>query len=123
MAGASFIKLGQWASTRPDILPQDLCNALSGLHTRAPAHSMSWNRAVIRREFGRDMEEIFSDFSETPVGSGTVAQVHHARLAKSGVEVAVKICHPHVQGRVKRGLDADVDLCQHCKSFARLSLA
>lgn len=125
VAGATFIKLGQWASTRPDLLPGDLCTVLSGLHTQAPAHAMAWNRAVIRGEFGRELEELFCEFCKEPVGSGTVAQVHRARLAGSGAEVAVKICHPRVQSQVERDLALlaiGAGLLSHLPMFRWLSL-
>lgn len=95
-AGATFTKLGQWGSTRPDLLPPELCEIFSQLHTKAPAHGMAWNRFLFRRDFGVDLEEVFDDFSTEPVGSGTIAQVHRARLKANGLEVAVKIAHPGI---------------------------
>ena len=107
MAGATFIKLGQWASTRPDILPPELCTTLAGLHSNAPTHSMSWNQFLFQKEFGRSLEDIFETFDPIPIGSGTIAQVHRATLrAKehTGRQVAVKISHPHIAERIDRDL-------------------
>lgn len=103
-AGATFIKLGQWASTRPDILPRDLCQSLAELHSDAPAHRMSWNRHMVKREFGVSLEELFSEFSSNPIGSGTIGQVHRARLRKTDAEVVVKIMHPRVEEYIERDL-------------------
>lgn len=103
-AGATFIKLGQWASTRPDILPPELCSVLARLHMRAPAHGMAWNRYIFAREFGRPLEQVFESFESQPIGSGTVAQVHRATLRADGRPVAVKICHPHIDERIGRDL-------------------
>jgi len=107
-AGATFTKLGQWASSRPDILPAELCVVLSQLHTRAPAHGMAWNRHAIRSAFGVELDDLFTDFDAVPVGSGTVAQVHRAALQRpdgcTSVTVAVKICHPNVEETVERDL-------------------
>lgn len=94
MAGPSFIKLGQWAATRPDLLPLGLCRVLAELHSRAPCHSLAWSREAFRRSFGVGIESIFSEFDPEPLGSGSVAQVHRAVM--HGDEVAVKILHPHV---------------------------
>lgn len=103
-AGATFTKLGQWASTRPDIIPGELCNVLSALHTRAPTHGMNWNRHVLKCEFGRELEDIFVDFDPEPIGSGTVAQVHRAKIKATGEDVAVKICHPRITEKINDDL-------------------
>lgn len=103
-AGATFIKLGQWASTRPDLLPPELCTILTRLHMRAPAHGMAWNRYIFAREFGQPLEQVFEAFETQPIGSGTVAQVHRAVLRVDGRSVAVKICHPHIGERIGRDL-------------------
>lgn len=96
MAGATFIKLGQWAATRPDVLPSNLCDELAILHSNAPCHEMSWNEEVIMRAFGRPLSQVFEDFEATPIGSGTIAQVHRARM-KNNRRVAVKITHPGIE--------------------------
>ncbi len=82
MAGGSFIKLGQWAATRPDILPPSLCSQLETLQSAAPSHGPEWNEQVIRKCFGMGIGEMFSYFDQVPIGSGTIAQVHRARLKK-----------------------------------------
>jgi hypothetical protein len=46
-AGPAFIKWGQWASTRADMFPPDMCRELEGLQTRAPAHSLAFTERVI----------------------------------------------------------------------------
>lgn len=79
-AGAAFIKLGQWAASRTDIFPTELCAVMSDLHSNAPAHSMKVTRATIERAFGRSFEEIFDEFHEKPLGVGAIAQVYKARL-------------------------------------------
>jgi len=96
--------LGQWASTRPDVLPEDLCEYLAQLQAGAPHHSMRWNQRVIYDSFGIDLNELFVEFDATPIGSGTIAQVHQARLKATGESVAVKICHPHIEASIDRDL-------------------
>lgn len=109
-AGPAFIKWGQWAATRPDLFPNDLCMELTKLHTKAPAHSFAYSKVTIEKAFGRKLSEIFEDFEETPVASGSIAQVHraslrfrypHQRLRKP-IEVAVKVRHPGVGESIKR---------------------
>lgn len=101
-AGCTFQKYAQICSMRPDMFPQDVIEALTKLRDHAPKHSMEHTKKEIKASFGKDIEEIFEFFEETPVASGTVAQVHAARLRpeyameNGKVDVAVKIRHPNV---------------------------
>ncbi|KAK6268875.1 hypothetical protein QUC31_013035 [Theobroma cacao] len=79
-AGPAFIKWGQWAATRPDLFPRDLCTKLSELHSKAPEHSFAYTKKTIERAFGRKLSEIFEGFEEETVASGSIAQVHRASL-------------------------------------------
>ncbi|KAM3478324.1 hypothetical protein MY5147_002239 [Beauveria neobassiana] len=81
LAGPAFIKLGQWAASRSDIFPNELCDTMSKLHSNAPAHSMRVTRATVEAAFGgRPFEEIFDEFDEKPLGVGAIAQVYKAKL-------------------------------------------
>lgn len=81
LAGPAFIKLGQWAASRSDIFPNELCETMSKLHSNAPAHSMRVTRHTVEAAFGgRPFEEIFDDFDEKPLGVGAIAQVYKAKL-------------------------------------------
>ncbi|KAK3021391.1 hypothetical protein RJ639_046799 [Escallonia herrerae] len=108
-AGPAFIKWGQWAATKPDLFPSDLCSELAKLHTKAPAHSYAYTKRTIEKAFGRKLPEIFENFEEEPVASGSVAQVHRATLKFrypgqriKPVVVAVKVRHPGVGEAIKR---------------------
>ena len=72
--GPCLTKLGQWASTRPDVLPPSLCATLSSLHHRVRPHSLAHTRAAIAEAFGVPSEELFGELSAEPVGSGCIAQ-------------------------------------------------
>ncbi|XP_057417640.1 uncharacterized protein LOC130711884 [Lotus japonicus] len=108
-SGPAFIKWGQWAATRPDLFPRDLCTKLSELHMKAPEHSFSYTKKTIEKAFGRKISEIFDNFEELPVASGSIAQVHRASLkyrypgqqAKPFL-VAVKVRHPGVGDSIRR---------------------
>jgi aarF domain-containing kinase len=108
-AGPAFIKWGQWAATRPDLFPRDLCTKLSELHTKAPEHSFAYTKKTIERAFGRKLSEIFENFEEAPVASGSIAQVHRASLRfrypgqqVKPMVVAVKVRHPGVGESIRR---------------------
>lgn len=108
-AGPAFIKWGQWAATRPDLFPSDLCAELTKLHTKAPAHSYVYTKKTIEKAFGRKLTDLFENFEEEPVASGSVAQVHRASLRfrypgqqDKCVVVAVKVRHPGVGESIRR---------------------
>lgn len=81
LAGPAFIKLGQWAASRSDIFPNEMCDTMSKLHSNAPAHSMRVTRKTVEAAFGgKPFNEIFDEFQEKPLGVGAIAQVYKAKL-------------------------------------------
>eukprot|EP00467_Chlorarachnion_reptans_P004569 CAMPEP_0114512114 /NCGR_PEP_ID=MMETSP0109-20121206/14787_1 /TAXON_ID=29199 /ORGANISM="Chlorarachnion reptans, Strain CCCM449" /LENGTH=486 /DNA_ID=CAMNT_0001691745 /DNA_START=433 /DNA_END=1889 /DNA_ORIENTATION=+ len=120
LSGCSVQKFAQWCSMRPDMFPADVVEALSKLRCDAPPHALEHTREVIRESFGREVEEFFEMFEEKPVASGTVAQVHRARLKKEYAidgkirDVAVKVQHPNVLEETY----CDVDLLFNILSFS-----
>ncbi|CCH44669.1 hypothetical protein BN7_4237b [Wickerhamomyces ciferrii] len=86
-AGASFIKLGQWAASRTDIFPQQFCEELGNLHSNAKKHSIGYTKRILSQSFGGlPFDEIFEEFNENPVGVGAIAQVYLATLSKKLIE-------------------------------------
>lgn len=79
-AGPTFVKLGQWAGSRRDLFPEELCNRLAKLHSNNRPHSFRYTRKVLERVFGRPFDEIFVSFDQTPVGIGAVGQVYKGVL-------------------------------------------
>ncbi|KAI0169302.1 ABC1 family protein [Hypoxylon sp. FL1284] len=80
-AGPAFIKLGQWAASRTDIFPTEMCDIMSSLHSHAPAHSLEATMRIVQKAFdGRRFEDIFEEFEEKPLGVGAIAQVYKAKL-------------------------------------------
>ena len=102
--GTTFIKLGQIASTRRDLLPESIIRELEQLQKQVPPFSFSVVEDIIRKELGADIEAIFSEFSEKPVASASIAQVHKARL-RSGQKVAVKIQRPEIKEVIATDLE------------------
>ncbi|KAI9799654.1 MAG: hypothetical protein M1833_003969 [Piccolia ochrophora] len=108
-AGPAFIKLGQWAASRTDIFPNEMCSIMSGLHSNAPAHSMVDTRRIIRRAFGgRGFDDIFDEFDTKPLGVGAIAQVYKAKLkadlaAPSDSDVSEPL---NLRQNIRRNVDA-----------------
>ncbi|XP_030628754.1 uncharacterized aarF domain-containing protein kinase 2 [Chanos chanos] len=85
-SGPTFIKLGQWASTRRDIFSIEFCDRFSRLHVRVRPHAWAHTKQCLRRAFGEDWKQLFVFDSKEPVGSGCVAQVYRAKARVSNVE-------------------------------------
>lgn len=102
--GATFIKIGQIMSTRPDIFPPELLGPLSRLQDRVPPFPFSAVRATLEEDWGRPLGEVLAEISEQPVASASVAQVHRAvlldREGKPDV-VALKVRRPAIVRRAE----------------------
>jgi ubiquinone biosynthesis protein len=101
--GATFVKLGQVLSARPDLVSPALAGPLARLQSDVAPFDSRRVPGILRRAFGRPMEEIFADFDPVPVASASIAHVHRARL-RDGRQVAVKIRRPGVERRVESDL-------------------
>lgn len=101
--GPCLVKLGQWASTRPDVLPLSTCRTLAALHDSVPAHTLEQTHAAIEEAFGARVDVLFSRISASPVGSGCIAQVHEGET-RAGERVAIKVLHPYVEELVSMDL-------------------
>jgi len=99
--GATFIKVGQIASTRADLLPRPLVEELSRLRDRVPAFSFAAVRATVEAELGRPLETVYAAFEPEPVAAASVAQVHRAVLRGTGEVVAVKVRRPDILEKVQ----------------------
>ncbi|XP_012345637.1 uncharacterized aarF domain-containing protein kinase 2-like isoform X3 [Apis florea] len=77
--GPIFIKFGQWASTRKDLFPEDICHTLSHLQKSASIHSWIYTKQLLKAIYGSNWRNIFVKFEhEMPIGSGCCAQVYKA---------------------------------------------
>lgn len=106
--GATFVKIGQIASTRPDLLPREVIDELASLQREVPPFPSAIARRVVEEDTGQTIESLFSRFDDVPVASASVSQVHRATLRATGEEVAVKVRRPDIVRRVE--LDASVIL-------------
>ena len=102
--GPSFIKLAQWASTRPDIFGANFTIALRQMTIAAPRHTYSETLRILEKELGAHYTDL-ADVSPSVIGSGAVAQVHTATVVKTNQKVAVKVLHPRVRENFDRDLD------------------
>lgn len=88
-AGATFIKLGQWAALRTDIFPLEMCHELGRLHSQVSAHPLAATKRIVSASFGgMPFAEIFSEFDTEPVGVGAIAQVYIGQLSQKAIAQA-----------------------------------
>jgi len=109
--GPSFVKMGQLAGTRPDMVPQELCVELEKLQDEVPSFPFAQVRQIVEAELGDSIESLFSEFNETPVASASVAQVHRAVLP-DGEVVVVKIQRPEIRRTIEVDLEIMLDLAR-----------
>lgn len=91
--GPTFIKAGQFFSTRADIFPAAYVEELAKLQDRVPAFSYEQVAKIIEKDLGKPITKLFSKFDPTPLAAASLGQVHKAQL-HSGEEVVVKIQRP-----------------------------
>jgi ubiquinone biosynthesis protein len=101
--GPTFIKMGQVLSTRADLIPHDIFYELQKLQDQVPSVPSDKIRSEIEYEFKSPIEDIFSEFDNTPLASASIGQVHKATL-KNGTKVAVKIQRPNIRRMVEDDL-------------------
>jgi ubiquinone biosynthesis protein len=103
--GPAYIKFGQILSTRPDVVGDELAEQLKYLQDKLPPFPTAVAQAMIEAELGVTTDQAFSEFSE-PVAAASIAQVHKARLADTGAEVAVKVLRPNIERAFRKDIDA-----------------
>ncbi|MWV46516.1 ABC transporter [Paenibacillus sp. HJL G12] len=107
--GPTFVKLGQLASTRSDLLPESIIQELVKLQDQVPPFSSEAARSILEEDLDAPLEDMFSWFDDTPVAAASIGQVHLGRL-KSGEEVAVKVQRPGALQTITRDLGILRDL-------------
>ncbi|MDO5704769.1 MAG: 2-polyprenylphenol 6-hydroxylase [Paracoccus sp. (in: a-proteobacteria)] len=103
--GPAYIKFGQILSTRADVVGVELSGQLRMLQDRLPPFPTDVAKEIVAVELRGSVDELFLEFSE-PVAAASIAQVHRARRADTGAEVAVKIVRPGIEAAFRRDIDA-----------------
>jgi ubiquinone biosynthesis protein len=103
--GPAYIKFGQVLSTRPDVVGDEMATELRVLQDKLPPFAIEEAMREVEKELGLPLAEVFSEFSE-PVAAASIAQVHKAKIAQTGEEVAVKVLRPGVEKAFRTDIDA-----------------
>jgi len=105
--GPSFIKLGQIASTRGDVLPADLIVELKKLQDEVPPVPFAEIKTAIETSLNASLSDVYVSFEEKPLATASIGQVHRAVLATAdgNKDVVVKVQRPGVGNTVARDLE------------------
>ena len=105
--GTTFIKLGQFLATRPDIIGEELSKKLELLQDRLPPFSQNQAKEIIKADFSEEIYNSIINLSE-PVAAASIAQVHKAQINDNGTikDVAIKILRPNIKKIFNEEIDA-----------------
>ena len=110
--GGVMIKVGQFLSSRQDVLPPEIVKELSGLQDEVPPEDFEAIREKAERELGGTLDEKYQFFDVKPLAAASLGQVHRARLHPSAAEnasfqdVVVKVQRPHIEKIIEVDLSA-----------------
>tara|TARA_B100000886_G_scaffold240729_1_gene168854 strand:- start:3260 stop:4819 length:1560 start_codon:yes stop_codon:yes gene_type:complete len=105
--GTTFIKLGQFLATRPDIIGEQMAKDLEKLQDKVPAFELYEAKKVIKKEIGEKQYQNIIEIGE-PIAAASIAQVHFAKIKNENKEkqVAIKILRPDIEQLFNEELDA-----------------
>ena len=105
--GTTFIKLGQFLATRPDIIGDELSKKLENLQDKLPPFSQLEAKEIIKNDLGENTYNSIINLSE-PVAAASIAQVHKAQISDNGTikDVAIKILRPNIKKIFNEEIDA-----------------
>ncbi len=117
--GPTYVKLGQFLATRPDVVGVIMARDLETLQDRLPPFPQQQAEDVIALAFGRPVSQVFSKLGE-PVAAASIAQVHQGEIGSGGDRkiVAVKVLRPNVGSRFHNDLSSFLFAARHAERFS-----
>jgi ubiquinone biosynthesis protein len=117
--GPSYVKLGQFLATRPDVVGTAVARDLETLHDDMPPFPQGEAEAAVAAAFGRKLSNVFAAFGP-PIAAASIAQVHRAEIETPGGRraVAVKVLRPGIEARFRRDLAAFRFVARDAEAFS-----
>ena len=103
--GPTFVKVGQFLSTRADLLPAVYIEALARLQDSVEGVPFEEIERIVGEDLGARMSKAFTTFEDVPIASASLGQVHRAEL-RDGRTVAVKVQRPNIREKIREDLEA-----------------
>ena len=116
--GPSYIKIGQFISSRSDLFDKEVVKQLQTLQDKTPPFGSDVAKHIIKKELGMEVDEIFDCFDDQPLASASISQVHKAKLKSTGEWVVIKIQRPEVKERFQQDF-ATLDSLLNVANFSQ----
>jgi ubiquinone biosynthesis protein len=118
--GTTFIKLGQFLATRPDIIGEELSKQLETLQDKLPPFSLSEAKEMVKKDLGNETYNSIINLNE-PIAAASIAQVHKAQINDNGIikDIAIKILRPNIKKTFNEEIDALMLLAFFVESFIK----
>lgn len=114
--GPTFVKLGQLLATRPDLIPEEFVEEFKRLHDQVTALPFEQMRSTLEQQFGRDLDSVFAEIDQNPVGAASIAQVYRAVL-KNGSKVVLKVQRPGIVEVIRNDVGVLYFLAEQLAAF------
>lgn len=117
--GPTYVKLGQFLATRPDVVGAAIARDLESLQDRLPPFPQAEAESTIATSLERPLAQVFASFGPS-VAAASIAQVHRAEVETNGGRkaVAVKILRPHIAARFRRDLKSFLFVAHKAERFS-----
>jgi len=117
--GPTYVKLGQFLATRPDIVGMPIASELETLQDKMPPFPQKEAEAAVEKAFGVPLKDVFASFGPA-VAAASIAQVHRAEIdiPEGRKPVAVKVLRPGIERRFKIDQDAFVYVARKAEEFS-----
>ncbi len=113
--GPTFIKLGQMLSTRPDLIPKEYAEELGSLRDDVLPIPFEKVKEIVEEELGKQIDQIFESFDESPIAAASIGQVHAGILRETKEKVAVKVQRPDIKDIIK----ADIEILNNISELLK----
>lgn len=110
--GPAFIKIGQFVSTRSDILPKELNTELKKLQDSIIPLPFTEIKDVLHEEYGNSYDSIFHHIDEEPIATASIGQVHRAVLKQGNKNVVIKVQKPYIGEQIRSDVKILKSICE-----------